>query len=525
MSTEAATDRLSRAERERDLFRQLLLLGDADDVAPFVARALELLSSAVGAKQGYFELYGAEGEAPLATALCGLTATEVATVRARLSSGIIHDAVQSGRTVSTASAIDDPRFAGFASVQAQRISAVLCAPLLLASSTPASDAGSIGVIYLEGRDRPGPFSEDDRQLVELCARSLAPWVLKLISTSAQESQEDFTREPRARLDEATRATSRELAGRSQALAEVFRQVVIAAPVPITVLIRGESGTGKSVVARMLHSASPRRAGPFVELNVAALPEALFESELFGAEKGAHSQADSRILGKVEAASGGTLFLDEIGELSLPAQTKLLTFLQNKSFMRLGGREAIRADVRIIAATNAQLEDAVREKRFREDLYYRLNVLEIVMPPLRDRREDIGPIAQAIAARLGDDDSARLMLSRSAVRALADAEWPGNVRQLENVVSRGWAVALSQRSAVIEAWHLFGERKPAVAATSERTALDLSFQDATRQFQATLVEDVLLATSWNVSEAARRLDLSRSHLNELIRGFGLSRKKA
>src|SRR6185369_465378 len=171
-------------------------------------------------------------------------------------------------------------------------------------------------------------------------------------------------------------------------------------------------TGKTALARALHESSPRARGPFVELNCAALPEALFESELFGAEKGAHSTATRRIEGKVDAAKGGTLFLDEVGEIPLAVQSKLLMFLQSRRYYRLGGSAAIDADVRVVAATNANLEELVQKKRFREDLYYRLNVLEVRVPPLRDRPEDVAPIADAFVRALGKAHARPLPLSRA-----------------------------------------------------------------------------------------------------------------
>jgi Nif-specific regulatory protein len=506
------TDEAGRLQRERDLYLRLLDLGRAEDVRAYVADCLSLLATTTGAQQGYLELYGAEGAAPLVSVSTGLSEAEVEGVRARLSQGIIRDAIRTGTTVSTASAVEDARYASNASVQAARIRAVLCAPLTLPAR--GGDLGTLGVIYLEGRSAPGPFPKADQALLETAARHVAPYASRLLAEAERGAKTDHTKEIRDKLA----VTS--VAGRSKALADVLRQVLVAAPVPVTVLLRGESGTGKTALAKALHDASPRKAGPFVDLNVAALPDTLFESELFGAEKGAHSTAMQRTIGKIEAANKGTLFLDEIGELSPAAQAKLLTFLQSKTFLRLGGTAPVEANVRVIAATNADLEDAVRQKRFREDLYYRLNVLEIVVPPLRDRREDVAPIAEALAARQGDDPSHRLPLSRASLRALEVADWPGNVRQLENTIARGWARALSEQAAAIEPHHLFQDRAPSCQQNDET----VSFQEATRRFQGRLIEDTLTSADWNVSEAARRLDLSRSHLNDLIRAYGLVRRR-
>jgi len=500
---------IERASRERALFLRLLELGAADDVRPYVADVLALLADAVGAKHGYLELSGSEGNAPLACARRGYSEEDLPAVRARLSQGIIRAALEQGQTVSTASATEDPRFADFASVQAGKIRAVLCAPLALGGGVGAR----IGVVYLEGRKAAGPFPEDDRALVEIACRHIAPFAERMLERELEPT--DPTAPFRAKLGPAANG----LAGRSAALAEVLRQAVVAAPVPVTLLIRGESGTGKSALARAIHEASPRAAKPFLELNVATLPDTLFESELFGAEKGAHSAATQRKLGKAEAANGGTLFLDEIGELSPIAQAKLLGFLQSKTFMRLGGTAPIRADVRVIAATNAELEIAVREKRFREDLFYRLDVLSITLPPLRDRRADVPIIAAVLLDRMAATSGEPLALSRAGLRALEDADWPGNVRQLENTLARGWATALSEASRSVEPRHMFGAGKSGAAAPPEPA----TFQESTRQFQGELVASTLDACAWNVSEAARRLGLSRSHMNDLIRAHGLTRK--
>ncbi len=489
-----------RLRVERDLYRGLLSLGASADPRSLLDEALRRVVAATGARQGYLAVYaGAALESePRAFLTHDCTMDDVTELRARLSRGIVREALERGETISTASAIEDPRFMQLPSVSIRGIRAVLCAPL--------GDAG-LGVLYLQGRADPGPFGEEDRRLVEDVARHVAPYAERLLDARAGD---DPTRPWRAQL------TGLEaVAGRSRALAEVFRQLALVAPLDVTVLLGGASGVGKTTLARALHASGPRARGPFVELSCAALPESLVESELFGAERGAHSTADRAIPGKVEAAEGGTLFLDEIGELPLASQAKLLSLLQSRSYYRLGGTAPRTADVRVIAASHVDLEVAVRERRFREDLYYRLAVVPVVVPSLDARREDVVPIAEATLA-----DAARrhrlpaLCLGSSARAALEASEWPGNVRQLANVVEAGLIRAAGEGASQITRRHLFGGE--------EREGEAETFAAATQAFQRRLIERVLGEEDWNVSAAARRLDLSRSRLNELIRGFGLRR---
>jgi Nif-specific regulatory protein len=494
---------VARLRLERDLFLRLLEIGGVDDVLPFLQAALALIVGVTQARKGYIELYGdVRGGSPRFSMSSGLSAEELLGVRQSLSTGIIGEALATGRTVSTASALEDQRFKRQASVIAQGIRAVLCAPM---------GAPSIGVLYLTDRPLAGPFTQDDVAYAELFARHASPLAERLLAREQAAAESDHTAALREKLQVGR------VAGRSRALAEVFRMLTVARDVTLPVLFTGESGTGKSAFARALHDSSPRASRPFVDVNCAAIPEGLFESELFGAEKGAHSTAVRRMEGKIDAANGGTLFLDEVGDMPLAVQGKLLVFLQSRRYYRLGSATPIDADVRIVAATNADPAELVQAKRFREDLFYRLNVLGVHIPPLRDRREDIAPIAEAIVGAIGRDHGKEIALTRAARLALAEGEWPGNVRQLENTLQRGWAIAASEGAIVIEPRHVYPE-KPRHALPAEES----TYEDATRRFQRAFLEQELARQDWNVSETARRIGIARSHLNDLVRAHGLVR---
>ena len=308
-----------------------------------------------------------------------------------------------------------------------------------------------------------------------------------------------------------------LVGRSDALAAMLAHVTLVAPLNVHVLLTGDSGTGKSHVARVIHDNGPRSGRPFVELNCAALPDTLLESELFGALPGAHSTAVHKLPGKVAAAEHGTLFLDEIGELSLTAQAKILHLLHAAQYFPLGSTKAVTADVRIIAATNVDLKAAIAARRFREDLFYRLQVLPIRVPTLAERRDDIPKLAvyfcQTACDRHGFE---RLELSSGAVHAVHVADWPGNVRQLAHALEAAVIRAAGECAQRVEVCHVF----PDAPSTVEPRAM--TFQEATRQFHAQLLRQALEDSAWNISDVARRLDLARSHVYSLIRAYGLTR---
>jgi Nif-specific regulatory protein len=507
MSSHSGSTEVEKLRLERDFYRRLLELGTRTDFEPFLEEALALVVEVTGARQGYLDLHGAPDEADGGCFMAhGFSAREVEVVRSQISSGIIAEALSTGRIVDTPSAILDPRFSERRSVRASRIEAVLCVPI---GSDPP-----LGALYLQGRHARGCFDAEDRERAALFARNLAPLADNLILRHRVRSSEDPTAPFRKNL----RADG--LIGRSPALASLLKEMSLVAPLDVCVLLTGETGTGKSRVARVIHESGPRATQPIVELNCAALPETLIESELFGARAGGHSTATVRMAGKVAAAEGGTLLLDEIGELSLAAQSKLLQLLETKRYYPLGASEPATADVRLLAATNADLDVAVAKGSFRQDLFHRLVVLPIRVPSLAERRSDLAALAQHFCARVCERHGLpRLEMSGAALRAVEAAEWPGNVRQLEHAIEAGAIRAAGPGAMKVERHHVFPDAEAPDTQEEDEAA---TFQEATRRFQAQLLRDCLEETGWNVSETARRLDVARSHVYKLITAFGFER---
>jgi Nif-specific regulatory protein len=348
----------------------------------------------------------------------------------------------------------------------------------------------------------------DRERAELFARQLAPLADRLVHRDAGD-RNDHTRELRLRL------RCPEIVGRSRALAQLLQSASEVAELDVDVLITGPSGTGKSVLARTLHNNSPRAAGPFVELNCAAMPEPLIENELFGAERGAHSTATRKVIGKVTAAEGGTLFLDEVAELSAGAQAKLLQLLETREYHALGSTTTLRANVRIICATNANLLERVAARQFREDLYYRMHVVPLEVPGLDARRDDIPELVEHFAAEACQRYKfPPIAVSRRTLAACRNASWPGHTRQLSNAIKTAVIRAHGAKSTTLHEHHVFPGSAPGTDP--------LTLQQATRQFQRRVVLEALAKNDWNVSETARELDLARSHLYNLINDFELRR---
>jgi DNA-binding NtrC family response regulator len=313
-----------------------------------------------------------------------------------------------------------------------------------------------------------------------------------------------------------------LIGNSPAWIEIFKNIGRVAATDVGVLLLGESGTGKEVVARTIHENSERSRRPFIVLNCAALPPELLESELFGHERGAFTGAIGQRQGKFEAADGGTIFLDEIGELPLALQPKLLRVLQDRTFERVGGTASIHADVRVIAATNRTLEEDVEEKRFRADLFYRLNAFAIRLPPLRERQSDILPLAEYFLARYARRNRAmEPALAEDAAAVLQHYGFPGNVRELEHLMERA-AVKAGGRAITAEQIQdeLTQAKVTAQGGFDIALAAQLPFHEAVTSWERHLIEQALKASLGNKSDAARRLGIHRRLLYEKLTQFGM-----
>ena len=377
--------------------------------------------------------------------------------------------------------------------------------------------GPLGVMTL-GSKRPDHFRRDDLDLLGQIATQISLALDNALAYEKLNASRNVIEQERLYLESEIRAeyNFEDIVGKSAALRKVLQQIEIVAPTDSTALLHGETGTGKELIARAIHSLSTRQNRTFVRLNCAAIPSGLVESELFGHEKGAFTGALIQKKGRFEIADQGTLFLDEIGDISLELQPKLLRALQEREFERLGSSRTIRVDVRLIAATHRDLTSMMRDHQFREDLFYRLNVFPIEIPPLRDRREDIPLLVNFFVSRLARKMQKRIeSIPKEAMEALTNAPWPGNIRELENFIER--AVILTQGSELRVP--LKELKRSSAVSTSGST-----FQEAERQ----AIVEALKAAQGKISGqggAAERLGLKRTTLQNKMRKLGIPRLSA
>jgi Nif-specific regulatory protein len=409
------------------------------------------------------------------------------TEKLEVSRTIVHKVLNEGVSILTVNAQEDTQFDNAKSIREYNIRSAICAPLLFREEI-------MGVIYLDNRASTGSFSQDDQMfLIALCHQAgIALGNARLHRRVLQENVWlENTLKPKF-----------QILGESEKMKRVFETIKKVAPTDITVLVQGETGTGKELVAKAIHTLSPRREHPFVPVNCAAIPKELIESELFGHEKGAFTGATNAREGKFQVAHGGTIFLDEIGDMSLDLQAKVLRILEDRELQRVGGSKSISVDVRIIAATNKDLTKAVEDGAFREDLYYRLNVVPLKLPPLKERKKDIIPLAEYfIAGRVKK-------ISSRAKKLMESYDWPGNVRELRNCVDR--AVVLGDGKTIQPEDLPYTFRKGDQVIPAPLETLDHMEEDH--------IIRVLRYTSWNKSDAARILGITRQTLDNKIKRY-------
>jgi Nif-specific regulatory protein len=408
---------------------------------------------------------------------------------------------------------DDSKLATRDSLGRIHANSVICAPIRQADRI-------YGLIHLYSTNPDNSLDEDELEYTLAVADQTATALASLHEKESLAAGLEDVRHEYETLKEQISRTG-QIVGDSQSVLELREQIERIAPTDATVLIRGESGVGKELVARAIHERSNRRSQPFITMNCAALSETLLESELFGHEKGSFTGAIGRKIGKFEQANGGTLFLDEVGEMGPAIQAKFLRVLEGHPFERVGGSDRIEVDVRVVAATNRDLESAVKENTFRKDLYFRLHVVQIEVPPLRERLEDIPLLANYFLARVSSRSGQNAKtLSDDAIRALMEYHWPGNIRELQNTVER--TVILSQGDQIqADDIRLSALELPKAIAQTEqpvRTDPEQSLEEIEQQHILTVLEE----TGWNKSKAAQILGIERSTLDRKLKKYNVSR---
>jgi len=437
-------------------------------------------------------------------------AIDASTARYRLGEGITGEVVRSGEPMVVPQVSREPRFLNRAAARpelAHQELTYISVPIALDGET----AGALGIDLLYKPDR-----DYERTLKFLgVVGSMIAQAMKVHQLVEADRQLLVNENTSLRLELKDRYGFANMVGTSRAMQEVYEQVAQVAPTNTTVLLRGESGTGKELIAHAIHYNSARAKKPFIKVSCAALPQDLIESELFGYEKGAFTGAYASKKGRFELAEGGTLFLDEIGELNLATQVKLLRVLQEREFERLGGTETLASNVRLVTATNKDLEKAIAAGDFREDLYYRLNVFAIFVPPLRERKPDILQLANHFLEKFSRQHSKNVKrIATPAIDMLMCYHWPGNVRELENAIERSVVVCNTQ---VLHAHHL-----PPTLQTAEAsgTTIDVSLEQATEAFEKDVLQDALKSARGNRAKAARLLSTTGRVFNYKVKKYGI-----
>ena len=421
----------------------------------------------------------------------------------RISRAIINQVLSAGEAILSNNIMESEAFGENESLMISQTRALLAVPIILMSR-------NLGVVYLSTSDAAAKFDEDHLQLVSAIA-GIAAVALENVR------QLEWLESENRRLTEEINI-ERSMVGEGKRMRDVYQFIAKVAPTDSTVLIRGESGTGKELAASSIHQNSSRAGKPFVAINCAALTETLLESELFGHEKGAFTGAVAQKKGKFEVADGGTIFLDELGEMSLVLQAKLLRVLQEQEFERVGGTRPIKVDVRLVAATKRDLESAIKDGGFRQDLYYRLNVVSLKLPPLRERREDIPLLASYFATKYANKCKRQVRGIAPEARALLTAyDWPGNVRELENAIERAVVLGSTDLIRPEDLPEAVLETEPESASVNVSIA---NYHETIKETKKQLILKAIAQSDGNITEAARLLGVQANYLHRLISNLNL-----
>ena len=516
---------LNTAETQRREYLMLLDMGrlllDQNDLDSLLKLAMDMALQVTGAERGFLVVIQPDGSLTeiVSRRLDGETPLEEDEAASK---NIVNSVLESGESIVVTDALDDNRLSGKSSIQRFKLRSILAVPLKL-----EQDDEIIGAFSVDSSTIAGLFDTDSIRKFEKFASQIASAIR---NASLISRLEEHNRALTAELDEDNFGS---IVAVSEPMKRVIETAGLVSKSATSVLLIGESGTGKERLARAIHKTSPRGSSPFICLNCAAIPEQLLESELFGFEKGAFTGAFTLKKGKFEIAHTGTLFLDEIGDMPPMLQAKILRVLQDGVVERLGGVEPIRTDVRIIAATNRDLEEMRRSGAFREDLYYRLNVVQIKLPPLKERNEDILPLISTLLGRFAVTMEIDLpRISGGFLDQLLHYSYPGNVRELKNILQR--AIVLAGGGELTKS-HLpegfAAEMGDAESGTSPpRTAADLTKKKATarrivsQQLESLFLEDALKRAGGNVTKAAALVEMNRTQFHKMMKKLDISRQR-
>jgi len=540
------TTQVELLQREREIFVRLLTINKAlcamRVLKDLLATILDTVLDITGAERGFIIL--SEGADLTVRASRNIDQEAVKKAELKVSQSITREVLETGRPILTGEARADVSTRDFQSVSEMKLESVLCVPLSLREST-------MGVIYVDNRFEVEAFQRAHLRFVEFLADQAAIFIENArLFEEAEEKQEDLRKSKEEaeylnrqfqemllardlQLKEVTELVTRtperkfehdydNIVTKSPKMYQIFEILDRVIDTDIAVLVMGESGTGKELIAQAIHFQGKRKSGAFVSQNCAAIPPNLLESEFFGHVKGSFTGAIANKKGLFELANGGTLFLDEIGDMSLDLQTKLLRVLEEGEVRPVGGREYKKVDVRIISATNRPLPEMIRKNEFREDLFYRLNVINVTLPPLRDRREDVPLLADFFIDRVCRRiERERPRVDNQTLYQLYNYDWPGNIRELENEIERLCALA----GEVITPDHL----SPSILGSGPRGrgpeingTLKEMMTDATEELERQLLERSLLENEWNKSRTAKQLGVSRPTLDQKINKYEIQR---